>query len=789
MIRTIIPLALLLCGSVVADPSLHPRLFFYESDIPAIRQKVQTDWLKEAFDKMKANADVYMNVPTNPYPLTGSGNGAATAGRAINERVNTLALTGMILDDDAYMAQAIDICMSAIAQTDVDDFDSYNGGIAVGDAMHAYAVAYDWLYNYMDEGQRNSLRDEIMEFGSWMYDYSVNGGYYYGRQEPTPLSCNHNAVFHGALGLAALATSSHPEWRELARLQISGYFQYARDVTGYNYEGIVYFGYGSLNAQTFSVAYRREAHGDLVAAQPKNFSIPEWILRFVQPWGSSMVALNDSPERLGISSGMMQLIAQNQDRVGLWTWLKVYGADGDGSYGGPVGGYIGDGCTIPYIILFADAALQPTSPADAGLPLGKFYARGSGSFRSSWEDDAALATFTCGFDQHRGHNHRDENSFTFSAFGEYFAIDPGYMPNMTRAHNTILVDGLGQDREPDEYDVYGQTVDTQDFGPAWYMKGEAVEAYTNSIGLDRATRKFLFAQAPQPYIVVADDIQKPTGSADFTWLLHTRPENTVEVNSTAGEFLVRGPQANSPVCFVKFLDPLPGLSIAETDLIGQSFERRGRTFDYEDFFREVQASYTGTNPKFTAILIAAESTDDLPVVETTMGVDGLVIEISFPNGRQDHVLVTQDSMEFSGGPAFAGDDSRLVNFSTRGYVAPGSQKLIAGFVIEGTNPKTVLIRAVGPTLGDFGLSGVLEDPGINLYRKEPGGDVLYSSNEDWDPSGGLEAAFTKVGAFPLPSGSKDSCLLLTLPTGVYTAQVSGEENTTGVALVEVYEVP
>ncbi|MEA2067844.1 MAG: hypothetical protein U9P12_01475, partial [Verrucomicrobiota bacterium] len=412
--------------ATAAGAGQHPRLFFCEGDIPAIRQKVQSGWLKEAFDEMKANADLYMTVSTNPYPISGSGNGTATAGRAINERVNTLALTGMILDDDTYMVQAIDICMSAIAQTDVNDFDSYNGGISVGDAMHAYAVAYDWLYNHMDEGQQTSLCDEIMEFGSWMYNYSVYGGYYYGRYEPTPLSCNHNAVSHGALGLAALATSSHPEWRELAQRQIGGYFQYARDAAGYNYEGIGYFGYGSLNAQTFSVALRREAHGDLVAAQPKNFSIPEWILRFVQPWGSKVVALNDNPERLGNSSGMMQLIAQNQDHVGLWAWLKMYGPDGDETYGGPVGGYIGDACTIPYIILFADALLQPVSPADAGLPLGKFFPRGSGSFRSSWQDDAALATFTCGFDQHRGHNHRDENSFTFSAFGEYFAIDPGY---------------------------------------------------------------------------------------------------------------------------------------------------------------------------------------------------------------------------------------------------------------------------------------------------------------------------------------------------------------------------
>ncbi len=629
-----------------ANEEVHPHLLFSAADLPGIRQKVQSGWLNAAFNQMKSNADTYMAVSTNPYPISGPGNGYATAGRAIGERVNTLALTGMILEDSTYTTQAIDICMSAIAQTDVDDFASYNDHLSVGDALHAYAVAYDWLYNDMNSTQRSALRAEILEFGNWMYNYSIGGGYY-GQYSPTPLSCNHNSVAHSGLGLAALATSSHAEWRDLAVRQIGGYFQYARDATGWNYEGIGYYGYGSLGAVPFSIAYHREGFPDLVAAESKNYLIPEWILRFVQPWGSSVVALNDSPERLAISSGMMHLLRQSQNGVGLWAWLKMFGPDGDGSYGGPVGGYIGDGCTLPYIILFADETLQPVSPADAGLPLGEFFARGGGSFRSSWQDDAALATFTCGFDQHRGHNHRDENSFTLSAFGEYFAVDPGYMPNMTRAHNTILVDGLGQNHEPDEYDAYGQVLDTQDFGGAWYMKGEAVEAYTNSIGLERAVRKFLFAQAPQPYIVVADDIQKTGGaSASFDWLLHTAKDNTITMGPGAGEFHIQGPGAGSAVCFVKFLAPATGLAVAESDLSGQTFVRRDGTYYYDRFFKEIHASYSGTNPKFAAILVAAESLADLPTIETTQTLDGLVVEITFSDGMKDQVTITDNDMDF-----------------------------------------------------------------------------------------------------------------------------------------------
>jgi len=193
-------------------------------------------------------------------------------------------------------------------------------------------------------------------------------------------------------------------------------------------------------------------------------------------------------------------------------------------------------------------------------------------------------------------------------------------------------------------------------------------------------------------------------------------------------------------------------------------------------------------------LISSSWLSDPTLFELKLGYQQHPIDATHPSIPAHHIQIFRDGTG-TGDDSFllritlAGDDSSLVNISTRGFVGTGPQKLIAGFVIDGTDPKTVLIRGVGPTLGDFGLTGVLEDPRIDLYRKEPGGDVLYTSNGDWDPSGGLEAAFTTVGAFPLSSGSKDSCLLLILPAGGYTAQVSGEGNTTGVALVEVYEVP
>ena len=115
----------------------------------------------------------------------------------------------------------------------------------------------------------------------------------------------------------------------------------------------------------------------------------------------------------------------------------------------------------------------------------------------------------------------------------------------------------------------------------------------------------------------------------------------------------------------------------------------------------------------------------------------------------------------------------------------GGDILIAGFVIGGQTSKTVLIRAIGPTLGAFGVPGVLANPKLELFT----GSTKINENDNWGGAPALSDAFLSVAAFPLPAASADAVLLVTLAPGSYTAQVSGVGATTGVALVEVYEIP
>jgi hypothetical protein len=133
------------------------------------------------------------------------------------------------------------------------------------------------------------------------------------------------------------------------------------------------------------------------------------------------------------------------------------------------------------------------------------------------------------------------------------------------------------------------------------------------------------------------------------------------------------------------------------------------------------------------------------------------------------------------------DNGRTVNLSTRAQVRTGDGVLIGGFVVSGPAYKRMLIRAVGPTLGAFGVSTALKDPVLTVYS----GQTVVATNDRWesDAAAQVAAATKSVGAFALASSSEDAALLITLAPGAYTVDVRGKANTQGVALLEIYEVP
>jgi hypothetical protein len=123
----------------------------------------------------------------------------------------------------------------------------------------------------------------------------------------------------------------------------------------------------------------------------------------------------------------------------------------------------------------------------------------------------------------------------------------------------------------------------------------------------------------------------------------------------------------------------------------------------------------------------------------------------------------------------------LLNLSTRVTLAAG-QTAIQGFVVEGPAPRRVLVRAIGPSLAQFGVSNAAANPALTVFR----GAAQIAANTGWGGAPSLAAVFTAVGAFALPAASRDSAVVLTLEPGSYTAHA--RVDTAGEVLLEVYFV-
>ncbi len=175
------------------------------------------------------------------------------------------------------------------------------------------------------------------------------------------------------------------------------------------------------------------------------------------------------------------------------------------------------------------------------------------------------------------------------------------------------------------------------------------------------------------------------------------------------------------------------------------------------------------------------------IILSSLAPNGYTAQITGNGGTTGVALVEVFDTDTTqpGDPAFAGQP-RLTNISARSQVGTGANILIAGFIINGNVPKRVMIRASGATLTNFGVHGVLADPILKLFS----GSTMIAQNDNWGDAPNVSeitvANGNTEGSFSLDP--KDSILLMTLAPGAYTAQVSGVNSTTGVGLIEVFDL-
>lgn len=166
--------------------------------------------------------------------------------------------------------------------------------------------------------------------------------------------------------------------------------------------------------------------------------------------------------------------------------------------------------------------------------------------------------------------------------------------------------------------------------------------------------------------------------------------------------------------------------------------------------------------------------------------DGITISGSFKfKDGSLKAKIKIDGVDFDFDGFRESENHHLANIATRGFVNTGQGQLIGGFIVRG-GPKFVMIRALGPSLTSKDVSPVLTNPKLQLLqRNTDGSNSVVKENDDWNSNSNADA-IRKSGV--APSDPKEAALLVRLEPGAYTSVVSGADNGTGIALVEVYEI-
>ena len=125
----------------------------------------------------------------------------------------------------------------------------------------------------------------------------------------------------------------------------------------------------------------------------------------------------------------------------------------------------------------------------------------------------------------------------------------------------------------------------------------------------------------------------------------------------------------------------------------------------------------------------------------------------------------------------------MQNVSTRAMVSTGDNVLINGFIVTGADPKTVVLRALGPSLSQFGVSGVLADPLLSVYNSS---GTLIATNDNWQTD--IGATFIEQNGLAPGDPAEAATLQTNLAPGAYTMVVRGNNSTQGVSLAEAYEI-
>jgi hypothetical protein len=263
------------------------------------------------------------------------------------------------------------------------------------------------------------------------------------------------------------------------------------------------------------------------------------------------------------------------------------------------------------------------------------------------------------------------------------------------------------------------------------------------------------------------------GSTSVAANLSTRAITLTGDNVLIGGFIVQGPSSKNLI--IRAIGPsLAGAGVAGSlaDPTVELHNQNGVVIAFDDDWQDDPAQATAiqnaglapSNPKESALAETLAPGPYTAIVRGTSQTTGVALVEIF---------------DIDSHPAA----SQLVNISTRASVQTGDKVMIGGFIITGSDPANVVIRAIGPSLTAANVAGALPDPFIELHD---GNGSLITSNDNWQQDS-LQAVQIQAAGLA-PGNALESALFITLNPGGYTAIVKGAQSTTGVGLVEVFNL-
>jgi hypothetical protein len=479
--------------NVSITPS-HPRLFFRESDLPALREKSETLPCKTIWERILRRCEN-------------------------SEDVSSLSLVYLITGDASFAERAKAGIWKILNEPKKWDDPEF---LSVNPRLMSVAIGYDWLYGYLTQDERAEIRRVTIEKGI-EYTYSAARQYPWWSNWPR---CNWGMVIYSAAGVASLAflgeEEGTPEFVRFFSDKLQMWLAEGGEDGGWG-ESVSYYSYAWFNGVRFIDALKNVSSGEVNFFRhpfmSKTFSYP---LYLTMPDDSGYV--NFSNLSGGISTTaliMRKLAAEFENPYAQWHAGKTQGAS-------------------PFEFIWYDPHLEAKTPFD--LPKAKLFRTIHWAvMRTGWTDADDILFAMKGGQNDWDHHHLDHNTFILNAYGERLIIDHGYAwptppdripyANDTKAHNTLLVNSRGQLDGAANYS--GGRGAWQHFTPlSDFVHSECYDGVTGSAKRAYARdqireyiRQVVFVR-PECFVIF--DTVEAEQPSTFEWLFHTFGDVSVD---------------------------------------------------------------------------------------------------------------------------------------------------------------------------------------------------------------------------------------------------------------------